>query len=88
MDRKITLSFDSEVIEKAKKYAAEQNMSLSRLIEYLLRRVTDEQYLSVEHFPVAEWVNKLSEGPAEYRTPKKRLKTIRHEYFNYINRNC
>jgi hypothetical protein len=40
MDAKITLSFDKNVIEKAKAYAEENNISLSRLTEFLLSKVT------------------------------------------------
>ncbi len=44
MDTKLTLHFDREVIEKAKKYAASQQMSLSRLTEYLYRQITSGDY--------------------------------------------
>jgi antitoxin component of RelBE/YafQ-DinJ toxin-antitoxin module len=40
MDSKITLSFDESVISKAKKYAEKNNISLSRLIEFLLKKIT------------------------------------------------
>ncbi|MEP7253328.1 MAG: DUF6364 family protein, partial [Ginsengibacter sp.] len=36
MDNKVTLSFDESVISRAKKYAEKNNISLSRLIEFLL----------------------------------------------------
>ena len=39
MDAKITLSFDESVINKAKRFASEQNISLSRLTEFLLSKV-------------------------------------------------
>ncbi len=35
MNAKLTLSFNEEVINKAKKYAEENDISLSRLIEFL-----------------------------------------------------
>jgi hypothetical protein len=38
MDCKITLSFDESVIQKAKKYAANNDISLSRLTEFLLKK--------------------------------------------------
>ena len=66
MDTKITLSFDSQIIERAKKYAEKQNMSLSRLMEVLLDKITAKQYQSIEDYPVADWVNMLAEGKAEY----------------------
>ncbi|MDB5191898.1 MAG: hypothetical protein JWQ96_1461 [Segetibacter sp.] len=64
MDAKITLSFDEAVIKKAKRYAQEQNISLSRMIEFLLKKITTSQYNSLEEFPIADWVNQLAEGEA------------------------
>ena len=43
MDTKLTLSMDKKVIEKAKKYAAKENTSLSNLIEGFLIRITTNQ---------------------------------------------
>jgi hypothetical protein len=40
MDAKLTLKLDQEVIAKAKEYAAEKQMSLSRLIEHYLKAIT------------------------------------------------
>ena len=82
MDAKITLSFDKEVIEKAKKYAESQNISLSRLTEFLLRKITSGDLQGIEEFPVADWVNELAEGPAQYtRTPRSR-KSGKDEFMN------
>lgn len=81
MDAKITLSFDQRVIEKAKKYAEAHNISLSRLMEFLLDRITSKQYKSLEDFPIADWVSQLSDGAPEYRSPRKRSK-IKEEYYN------
>jgi len=43
MDTKLTLSMDKKVIEKAKKYAAKENTSLSNLVEGFLIRITGNQ---------------------------------------------
>ncbi len=45
--RKITLSFDESVINKAKRYAEENNISLSHLTEFLLNKVTNKSYQSL-----------------------------------------
>ncbi|WP_461790638.1 DUF6364 family protein [Pedobacter sp.] len=83
MDTKLTLSFDQNVVEKAKKYAAANNISLSRLIEFLLTQVTSTQYKSLEDFPISEWVSKVAEGEVEYkRTPKTPRKDLKDEFFN------
>ena len=83
MDSKITLCFDESVIKKAKKYANKQNISLSRLIEFLLLKITSSNYHSMEDFPISEWVNQVAEGEAIYQTSKKRTrKSAKAEYFN------
>jgi hypothetical protein len=46
MDAKITLSFNKAVIDKAKQFADNNNMSLSRLTEFLLSRITSGHYQS------------------------------------------
>ncbi len=81
MDAKVTLSFDASIIEKAKKYAESQGLSLSRLTEVLLRKATFGGYTNIEDIPIADWVNDISEGDAEYTKPRKR-KTMKDEYFN------
>lgn len=83
MDTKLTLSFNQDVVEKAKQYAAANNISLSRLIEYLLTQVTSKQYKSLEDFPISDWVSMVAEGEAEYkRTPKSSRKDLKDEFFN------
>ena len=81
MDSKITLSFDEGVIKKAKKYAADNNISLSRLIEFLLKKITTSAYYSLEGYPVSDWVSQVAEGEAEYKTKKKTRKSSKAEYF-------
>lgn len=83
MDNKITLSFDESIITKAKKYAENNNISLSRLIEFLLKKVTANNYNSLEDFPISEWVNQIAEGEAVYQTKAKRIRSAaKAEYFN------
>ena len=81
MDAKITLSFDESVIKKAKRYAENNNISLSRLTEFLLTKVTSNTYQSLEDFPISDWVNTLSEGEAEYQTRPRKKKDMKDEYF-------
>jgi hypothetical protein len=81
MDAKITLSFDEQVIHKAKKFAEANNISLSRLTEYLYSKITHGQYKQLEEIPVAEWVNSLAEGVVEYRTKSRSRKSLKKEYF-------
>ncbi len=68
MDSKITLSFDQEVIQSAKAFAAKHNISLSRLTEYIYRQLDEKkQYQSLEDLPVADWVNQVAEGQVQYK---------------------
>ena len=82
MDNKITLSFDESVISKAKRYAENNNVSLSRLVEFLLKKVTSSNYETMEDYPISDWVMMVAEGEAEYQTSKKRTrKQARDEFF-------
>ncbi|WP_421939711.1 DUF6364 family protein [Pedobacter sp.] len=83
MDAKLTLSFDKDIVERAKKYAAEQNISLSRLIEHLLTQVTAKPYPSLEDFPISDWVRMISEGEIEYKkTPPSSRKSSKEDFFS------
>ena len=82
MDAKITLSFDKDIIVKAKKFASENNISLSRLTEFLYSKMTSKNYESLENLPISDWVNLISEGEVEYITKNKSRKDSRKEYFN------
>lgn len=81
MDNKVTLSFDEQVIRRAKKYAAENNISLSRLIEHLLNKVTSADYLSLEDMPISEWVSQVAEGNADYQTKRSR-QSSKKDFYN------
>lgn len=81
MDSKITLSFDENVIKKAKKYAERNNISLSRLTEFLLRKVTIGNYQSLEDIPIADWVNEVAEGEVTYLTKPRKRSELKQEYF-------
>lgn len=82
MDCKITLSFDESVFKKAKKYAENNNISFSRLTEFLLKKMTSSNNESLEDFPISDWVSMVAEGPAEYVTQSKRTrKKAKEEFF-------
>lgn len=71
MDAKVTLRFDSLVIQSAKKFAESHNISLSRLTGFLYSQLESHRYQFLEDLPVADWVNILAEGKAEYQTKSK-----------------
>jgi hypothetical protein len=81
MDAKITLSFDEKVIKKAKQYAENNNIRLSRLTEFLLGKVTSNSYQSLEDLPISDWVNVIAEGEVAYQTKAKKNKDLKAEYF-------
>lgn len=82
MDAKVTLSFNQEVIGKAKQFAEQNNISLSRLTEFLLRQITTGEYKSLDELPVADWVNQVAEGKAEYHTKARNRKDLKSEYLS------
>lgn len=81
MDAKITLSFNESIAIKAKKYAEKNNVSLSRLVEFLLDKVTASSYTSFEEFPVADWVNQVAEGQATYQTKARSRKSLKKDFY-------
>ncbi|MFY0652355.1 MAG: hypothetical protein JXQ96_09995 [Cyclobacteriaceae bacterium] len=80
MDAKVTLSFDQEIIDQAKEFASENNISLSRLTEFLLRKATTSSYQNLDDLPVSDWVNMVAEGEAEYVRKPKDSKSLKSEY--------
>lgn len=59
MDTKLTLKLDESVIERAKKYASNKKVSLSRLIENYLDSLTNEQS---DDFEISPFVKSISSG--------------------------
>jgi len=78
MNAKITLSFDKAVIDEAKLYAQKQNISLSRLTEFLYRKITSGDYEFIDEFPIDNWVNQVAEGEASY--VKRGRKSLKDEF--------
>jgi len=80
MDAKVTLSFDASIINKAKEFAENNNISLSRLTEFLLSKAINKQYHNLDEMPVSDWIHTLQEGKTEYKTRQKSNKDLRSEY--------
>lgn len=81
MDNKITLSFNADIINKAKNYAEANNISVSRLVEFLLEKITTSGYHSLEDYPISDWVSQVAEGEATYQTKKRSSKSLKDEFF-------
>ncbi|UZD22394.1 DUF6364 family protein [Algoriphagus halophytocola] len=81
MDVKLTLKLDQEVIEKAKLFAAEKKLSLSRLIESYLNSLTSDQ--ATDLLEISPYVKSLSSGikiPADYDYKKDHATYLEQKY--------
>ena len=81
MDTKLTLKLDQEIIEKAKHYASEKKLSLSRLIENYLNSLTSDQIN--DDLQISPFVKSLSSGiriPADYDYKKERADYLEQKY--------
>jgi Family of unknown function (DUF6364) len=81
MDTKITLSFEQTVIDSAKDFAERNKISLSRLTEYLYKKMTSGQYAAIEDLPISEWIQTISEGETEYHRGSATRKAKKQEFF-------
>ncbi|MBA5630120.1 DUF6364 family protein [Moheibacter lacus] len=81
MDAKITLSFDQQVIKQAKEFAEKNNISLSRLTEFIYRQMTSNNYKNLEDLPIADWVNQIAEEKPEYGKSFSRKK-MKSDFFD------
>ena len=82
MDAKVTLSFNATIIERAKQYAEDQGLSLSRLTEILLKKVISTgRHDNIEDIPMSDWVSVVAEGEAEYRTRSRSKKSMKKDFF-------
>lgn len=82
MDAKVTLSFDAGIIDRAKKFAENNGISLSRFTEILLKKAISGNYNSIEDMPISDWVSMVAEGDAEYVTKPRQRKDLKKEYFS------
>ncbi|KQC13668.1 MAG: hypothetical protein APR63_07930 [Desulfuromonas sp. SDB] len=76
MDTKLTLKLDKQIIESAKKYAKNKNISLSKMIEFYLKSLVGSGSENIEITPFVDSISgviKLSGD--EYK----------EGYFKYLN---
>lgn len=60
MDTKLTLKLNKSVIEKAKEYASNKKISLSRIIEAYLQSLTSE--IENSEFEISPFVKSIATG--------------------------
>lgn len=81
MDTKLTLKLDQEIIEKAKQYASEKKISLSRIVENYLNSLTSDK--ENNDIQISPFVKSLSSGieiPADYDYKKDRADYLEQKY--------
>ncbi len=81
MDTKLTLKLDQEIIEKAKHYAAEKKLSLSRIVENYLNSLTSDK--TNNDIQISPFIKSLSSGisiPADYDYKKERAEYLEQKY--------
>ncbi len=74
MDTKLTLKLDREIIEEAKKYAREKNISLSKLIESYLEKLARPRVSE----PITPLVKQLSETSVQLNSTDARVAYKKH----------
>ena len=62
MDTKLTLKLNEKIIEKAKAYASNKKMSLSRIVEAYLQSLTSDNDPSDPNFEISPFVRSISTG--------------------------
>jgi hypothetical protein len=60
MDTKLTLKLNKQIIEKAKEYASNKQMSLSRIVESYLQSLTTEK--NEKNFEISPFVRSIATG--------------------------
>lgn len=66
MTTKLTLSVDDEVVKQAKRIAAEQGVSLSKLVEGFLRNLSSEYTTHDDMNPVLKKLSGSVHVPADF----------------------
>ncbi|WP_264509459.1 DUF6364 family protein [Flavobacterium sp. N1719] len=82
MDTKLTLKLNQEIIEKAKIYAAQKNVSLSRIIENYLNAITNDSKKD-NSIEISPFVKSLSSGkkmPADLDYKKEYSDYLMNKY--------
>ena len=82
MDKKLTLSLNKRVIEKAKKYAKQHSTSLSRMIETYFDSLTSQQNDSdeIETTPLVKSLCGVIELPEDFNYKEARAKYLNEKH--------
>ncbi|KAB1153750.1 DUF6364 family protein [Flavobacterium luteum] len=81
MDTKLTLKLNQEIIERAKQYASEKKLSLSRLIENYLNSLTSGK--TNDDIQISDFVKSMSSDsklPADFDYKKERANYLEQKH--------
>lgn len=76
MDKKLTLSLNKRVIEEAKVYAQDHQISLSRLVESYLSSLIENKTEDIKITPLVESLSGVVDIPLEF--------DYRNDYTGYL----
>lgn len=80
MDTKLTLKLDEKIINRAKRFVANRNISLSAFIENYLDSVTKDE--DPDEIEISPFVKSMTSGNKSL--PNTNWKEIREDYHNYL----
>ncbi|GAH60836.1 unnamed protein product [marine sediment metagenome] len=80
MDTKLTIKLDRTIIEKAKKYAKRNNISLSRIIESYLNAITRDEIQNEEISPLVRSLSGIIEIPDDFDFNKDYTDRLLNKY--------
>jgi hypothetical protein len=78
MDSKLTVRLDSNVIDRAKSYARNHNVSISRMIESYLDSVTQQKSKNIEITPLVKSLSGVIKVDADHDFKK--------DYSDYLSK--
>jgi hypothetical protein len=80
MDKKLTLSLDQDIIERAKVYAKEHQISLSKLVEAYLSSIVDKSQEVTSITPLVQSLSGLVNIPEDFDYKNKYTDYLLEKY--------
>lgn len=80
MDTKLTLKLKKKVIDQAKRYAAEHETSLSKIIENYLAAITSESEEKDEISPLVKSLSGVIQLPQDFNSKDQLHKHLNEKY--------
>lgn len=81
MDKKLTLSLNQEIIERAKKYAKNNNTSLSKMIESYFETLTNmDTNENIKITPLVKSLTGVIKLPDDFNYKRSRSKYLKEKH--------